>query len=67
MLGQCRAQSGNDVNMQFLGHLVPCAPIVHECSGLSEQHTRVVNAVFPPPLGPTSKNVGSPVALATFL
>lgn len=26
-----------------------------------------MNAVLPPPLGPTSRNVGSPVALAAFL
>jgi hypothetical protein len=26
-----------------------------------------VNAVFPPPLGPTSKNVGSPVEVTAFL
>jgi hypothetical protein len=34
---------------------------------VQQQHTRVVNAVFPPPLGPTSKNVGSPVEVAAFL
>lgn len=34
---------------------------------IQQGHTRVVNAVFPPPLGPTSKNVGSPVDVAAFL
>lgn len=34
---------------------------------VQQQHTRVVNAVFPPPLGPTSKNVDSPVEAAAFL
>jgi hypothetical protein len=30
-------------------------------------HTSVVKAVFPPPLGPTSRNVGSVAAAAAFL
>lgn len=30
-------------------------------------HTSVVKAVFPPPLGPTSRNVGNCAAAAAFL
>lgn len=35
--------------------------------GNRQQLTSMVRAVLPAPLGPTSKNVGSPVALAAFL
>jgi hypothetical protein len=33
---------------------------------LMEKHTNVANAVFPAPLGPTSRNVGRPVDDAAF-
>ena len=54
----------DDVSMH--GYLASGAPILLERQ-TQQQHTRVVNAVLPPPLGPTSKNVGSPVVLAAFL
>jgi len=51
----------------------PCMWLTRTCSSIKmsserlQEHTSVVNAVFPPPLGPTSRKVGSVAVAAAFL
>lgn len=63
--GQCHAQSITVVSMQ--SSYIPHTLVYYERGRLSSQRTKVVNAVFPPPLGPTSKNVGNSAVLDAFL